>query len=142
MYRASSIQVLTIANENLTLNSPVLPINNEQLELPSLYIFPLLQNSSNLINLVEQNSVIDLPLYYDSSQFGLPPSYTFPLLQNLINPVEQNFDSIINIPEPSSLLIAMPVSGISDSVINIPEFSSLSIATPVPGISDSVIAMP
>ncbi|CAG8832204.1 42508_t:CDS:2, partial [Gigaspora margarita] len=61
---------------------------------------------------------------------------------NLINPVEQNFDSVINIPESFSSSIAMPVPGIPDSVINIPEFSLSSIATPVPGISDSVIATP
>ncbi|CAG8581349.1 12609_t:CDS:2, partial [Dentiscutata erythropus] len=129
IYRTSSIQALTITNKNLNLNSSVQP-NNEQLELPLLYTFLLLQNPSNLINLVEQNS-----------QLGLPSSYLFSLLQNnLINPAKQNSNSAINISEPSFSSNTIPVSSISDSDINIPESSSSSIAMLVFGISDSVIA--
>ncbi|CAG8804807.1 14159_t:CDS:1, partial [Dentiscutata erythropus] len=158
-----SIQALTMTNKNLNLNSPVLP-NNEQLELPPLYTFPLLQNPSNLINPVEQNSIIYLLLYYNSfiqaltmtnenlnlnpsvllinnEQLGLLSLYSFSLSQNnLINLAKQNSNSAINIPEPSFLSNAIPISSIFDSDINIPEFFSSSIAMPVFGISDSIIA--
>jgi hypothetical protein len=90
-----------MTNDNLTLNSPVLPIYNEQSDNLSLNS-PVLDFYNEQIELSPINT---FPLSIQT-----PPNIPEQTPNNLINPPVQNSDNVINTPE-TLLQIPMPVPG-------------------------------